>query len=83
MTAFVPQQYLNASIGMGAAFHELAIVLEDMEQLPVVQQELRHLFPETSVRAWYELEPALQVMMESSGLFSYIFFSLDYDWISI
>ncbi|TVQ79591.1 MAG: ABC transporter permease [Flavobacteriales bacterium] len=76
MTAFVFQEYLNDYLGIGEDFHELAILANDINDLENIRAELHQQFPNSVVRTWNEIEPALEVMVTSSGLFSYIFIIL-------
>ena len=76
MTAFVYQDYLNEYVGIGQDFHELAVLAEDIDNLDAIHAEIKEIFPNSSVRKWNEIEPALEIMITSSGLFSYIFIIL-------
>ena len=75
-TAFVFQDYLNEYLGIGEDFHELAVLAEDINDLESIRPALQQRFPESSVRTWNEIEPALEIMITSSDLFSYIFIIL-------
>ncbi len=76
MTAFVYQDYLNEYVGIGQDFHELTVLAEDIDNLDAIHAEIKEIFPNSSVRKWNEIEPALEIMITSSGLFSYIFIIL-------
>ncbi len=75
-TAFVHQDYLNEYLHIGEDFHELAVLADDINELEGLREALQALFPGSSVRPWNEIEPALEIMITSSGLFSYIFIIL-------
>lgn len=72
-TAFVPIDYLNEQLQLGAYFHEIAVLANDMEVVQEVKEELVVLFPSDKVRTWNEISPELEYWVELGGIFSYIF----------
>lgn len=60
MSAYVDKQSLTRILGLqGNAVHEIAIVLEDPEQLESVAQSLQNISEKITVHKWTELRPDL------------------------
>lgn len=71
--AMVHISYLNDHLNLGDTFHEIAVLVNDHEQIGVVAEMLQERFPKLSVRTWDEVSPEMSVMVESGDVFSYIF----------
>lgn len=71
--ALVHIDYLNNQVNIGESFHEMALLLTDIEHIPVMTKELEAMFPGLHVRAWNEVSPEMSVLVEAGDVFSYIF----------
>jgi putative ABC transport system permease protein len=63
-TVFAKAGVINELIGAPGAVTEIAVVLEDPDDYRLVAGELAKLYPETTVRHWADLEPALYYSLE-------------------
>jgi ABC-type lipoprotein release transport system permease subunit len=75
-TAFVHLHHISDYLKVAPYFHELAVLAHDPDSLHAVVADLQPFFPGMSVRQWQEIAPELEMMMASSGIFSYIFIIL-------
>lgn len=71
--AFVPAAHLGTLLGTGTAYHEYAILAEDMEAVASFRPEVERLFPGMSVRSWDQISPELSFWLEAGGVVSYTF----------
>lgn len=71
--ALVHMDYLNNQINIGNSFHEMALLLTDIDHIPAMTKELEVMFPGLHVRAWNEVSPEMSVLVEAGDVFAYIF----------
>jgi len=76
MTVFVEQQKLNELLGFENQIHEVAIKIQDLEQLETVTSQLKAALPNLLVESWKEVFPGLdtadQIQAKTSMLLLYI-----------
>jgi len=76
MTVFVEQQKLNELLGFENQAHEIAIKINDLEQLETITPELKAAIPNLLVESWKEVFPGLdtadQLQAQTSMLLLYI-----------
>jgi putative ABC transport system permease protein len=71
--AFVHLHQISEYLDIDDQFHELAVLAHNPENLNEIVNALEPLFPNMKIRTWQEVSPELEIMMASSGMFSYIF----------
>ena len=52
-------------LGDGTQYHEVALLVEDPEQLDVVKERLMNTYSKMKVESWKELSPELNIMIET------------------
>lgn len=62
---YLPAEDLAALLGVGTARHELAIYLNNPDDVPALEQELQAAHPEDLVRSWKKISPELRMIAES------------------
>ena len=62
--------------GVGDDFHEIAVVLQDIEQSDSVAQRLAAAYPALTVETWADLAPDLQLITESFEVSMFIFIGI-------
>lgn len=68
---------LNRVLGSGQPFvHEIALLLENDEQVPQYRAQLQKRYPGLKVEAWYELSPELRYLNQMMNVFLYIFMGI-------
>jgi len=76
MTVYVEQQKLNELLGFDNQVHEVAIKINDLEQLETVTPQLKSALPNLLVESWKEVFPGLdtadQIQEQTSMLLLYI-----------
>lgn len=63
---------LNDLLLTGDQFHEIAVLLQNDEALPQVQQRLKQLFPSLLVESWKDISPETEFMVRTVDDYSYI-----------
>jgi putative ABC transport system permease protein len=71
--AFVHLHQISEYLDIDDQFHELAVLAHNPENLNEIVNALEPFFPDMRIRTWQEVSPELEIMMASSGMFSYIF----------
>jgi len=69
---YVNMNDINAMLGTGDAFHEIAILLKNDEAVKTVQQQLVKKFPSYQVESWREISPETHLMVKTVDQYSYI-----------
>jgi ABC-type lipoprotein release transport system permease subunit len=71
---FVRYQDLAGLISMPeGACHEIAVLGEDLEQIPVLKEQIKTIAPQKEIMTWTELSPEMNYLTEAMDLFMYIF----------
>lgn len=65
LNVYVNRHTLNDYLGTGAAGHEIAIILQQDEDLETVKQQLQERFAEYTVQTWKETSPETNYMVSS------------------
>ncbi len=76
---FVRQKDINKLLGMNGYGHEVAILLDDLKEMEVVQQRIAKLFPDLLVRNYKEVQPELalfQSQIKMAGIIYMVIFML-------
>jgi ABC-type lipoprotein release transport system permease subunit len=55
------------------AYHELAVLLNDNEKVPIVEERIKKEFSQLETLSWTELSPEMSYLNEAMDLFMYIF----------
>jgi putative ABC transport system permease protein len=72
-TVWVERGHLNQLLGLSDEFHELAMVVEEEDEIESVAHALAGDFPEGLVRPWWVISPELTLWLDTSSIFSYLF----------
>ena len=68
---------LQRVLGTSRPFiHEIALLLENDEEVPLYRAQLKERYPELTVEAWYDLSPELRYLNEMMDVFLYIFMGI-------
>lgn len=73
MMVFVRASDLNAQTGQLGTAHEIAVLLNNNDQLPAIQAKLQQTYPNLLVENWKQISPELSVMIDSLGQKMYAF----------
>jgi ABC-type lipoprotein release transport system permease subunit len=71
-TVLVRRKDLNKLLGIGNAFHEIALSMKKGNDELLFAEELKKAHPELLVQSWKELSPELEFFQTSSGAFLWI-----------
>lgn len=69
---YITMQDLNALLTTDNTFHEIAVLLNNDEGVPVVQQQLKQQFPGYLIETWREITPETDLMVKTTNQMSYI-----------
>ncbi|MBK9014913.1 MAG: FtsX-like permease family protein [Saprospiraceae bacterium] len=67
MNLYVQRQDLNALLATPEAAHEVAVLLENDELLPTVQQKLKAILPDLKIENWREISPESDLIASYTG----------------
>ena len=73
---FVNQYDLSRLLGLPEATHEIAILLNDNDQLTEIQSQLENKFPGLLIENWREIAPELGVVIDSFSQYMYLFIAI-------
>jgi len=76
MNVYVTQKDISAYIGSGFTINEVAIVMDDLENVSLMRDQLKTQFPDLTVRRWAEISPELSYMQEMAGMMLTIILSI-------
>lgn len=63
---------LNAMLGIEKAFHEIVVLLNEDNDIAALQSQLSKKFPGYKIESWKELSPETDLMVKTTGQYSYI-----------
>ncbi|MDP4261294.1 MAG: ABC transporter permease [Bacteroidota bacterium] len=63
---------LDELLGIGNAFHEIAVLLKNDDDLLTVQKELQQKYPGVLVESWKEISPETELMVNTMDYYMYI-----------
>jgi ABC-type lipoprotein release transport system permease subunit len=63
---------MNALLGTGNDFHEVAVLLKNDEDVQTVQQQLQQKLPGYKIETWREISPETDLMVKTTNQYSYI-----------
>lgn len=69
---YVPINTLNELLQTGNSFHQVAILLNNDDDLALVQEQLRNAYPLLVVASWKDLSPETELMVKTVDEYSYI-----------
>jgi ABC-type lipoprotein release transport system permease subunit len=69
---YVTMNDLNGLLTTGAAFHEITVLLNKDNAVPVMQQQLQQQFPRIQVESWREISPETDLLVKTTDQYSYI-----------
>lgn len=70
---FACREDVQRIFGLGDSIHEIALLLNDFENIGVAHGALREAYPDLAVETWKELSPELAVTTEMGDQMLYIF----------
>jgi putative ABC transport system permease protein len=76
MNVYVTQNDIGKYIGSGFTVNEVAIVMEDPENVLMMCDQIKTQFPEHTVRNWAEISPELSYLQEMAGMMLTIILSI-------
>lgn len=69
---YVTMNDINTLLTTGDAFHEIAVLLKNDEDVKKVQQQLLQKFPAYQIESWKEISPETDLMVKTTDQYSYI-----------
>ena len=69
---YVSRVSLNKLLGIGAATHEMVVLLHRDEDLEKVSTIFQSMFPSLQVESWEDLSPETELMVDTLSQYSYI-----------
>ena len=72
-TVFARRDDLARIFSLDGQLHEIAIIVDDINQIPAITAELQKMYPNLSVESWKELAPELSLMTDTTTQFLVIF----------
>ncbi len=77
VTVYARLNELSRILGTNRPFiHEIALLLENDEELPLYRAQLKERYPGLMVEAWYDLSPELRYLNQMMNVFLYIFMGI-------
>lgn len=73
---YVRMTDLNILLGIDNAFHEIAVLLNDDDEVQTHQQQLQQKFPSYLVESWREISPETDLMVKTTNQLSYILMTI-------
>ncbi|MBL6448085.1 ABC transporter permease [Fulvivirga sp. 29W222] len=70
---FVKQKDLNSYLSLDDEFHELAILLQNDDDVENVQASLKNQHPNLQIESWMDISPETKLMIETTDQYSLIF----------
>lgn len=67
---------MNALLTSGRSFHEITLLLDKDDQLPVIKQQLQQIFPAYKIESWKEISPETDLMVNTTNQMSYIIMAI-------
>ena len=74
--AVVPASYLRTHLGTRDPYHEVAVLLNDIDQSEALRADISAIYPDMQVRTWNELSPELTVWLGAGDMVAYIFLAV-------
>jgi putative ABC transport system permease protein len=69
---YVIMQDMNALLSAGNSFHEIAVLLNNDDDMPAMQKKLQQQFPQYQIESWKEISPETDLMVNTTNQMSYI-----------
>ena len=69
---YVKMNDLNELLNIGNSFHEIAILLNNDEDVALAEQQLQVKFPSALVESWREISPETELMVNTMDYYMYI-----------
>jgi len=69
---YITMKDMNELLTTGNAFHEIAVLLKNDEDLTVVGKQLQSKFPGRMVETWNEISPETDLLVKTTDQYSYI-----------
>jgi putative ABC transport system permease protein len=69
---YVNKKDLNELLTIGNSIHEIAIVLNNDDDVQIVQEQLLQKFPAYLIESWKEISPETDLMVKTTDQMSYI-----------
>jgi putative ABC transport system permease protein len=63
---------LNTLLGIQHSFHQIALILNNDDDVPLVQRQLIKKFPGYKIESWREISPETDLMVKTVDQYSYI-----------
>lgn len=72
LNVYVSLATLNEYLLTGNAFHEIAIILKNDEDLQLMDEQLKNEYPTLLVQSWEDISPETELMVKTVDEYSYI-----------
>lgn len=69
---YITMHDMNALLITGNTFHEIVLLLNNDEDLPILQKELQQKFSDYKVESWKEISPETDLLVKTTDQLSYI-----------
>ena len=76
LNVYVTMNTLNELLSTGSSFHEIAILLNNDNNVETVQKQLKTEFPNLLVESWREISPETDLMVKTVDEYSYIIMTI-------
>ena len=73
---YIRMNDMNTLLATGRSFHEIAILLNTDDDLPMVGQVLQQTFPTYKIESWKEISPETDLMVKTTNQLSYILMTI-------
>lgn len=69
---YLMMQDMNALLTVENSFHEIAVLLNNDDDMPVMQKKMQQQFPLYQIESWKEISPETDLMVNTTNQMSYI-----------
>jgi ABC-type lipoprotein release transport system permease subunit len=73
---YIRMKDMNALLSTGSAFHEIVVLLNKDEDVPLIQQQLQQRWKTYSIESWKEISPETDLMVNTTNQLSYILMTI-------
>jgi putative ABC transport system permease protein len=73
---YVTMHDMNALLTTGNAFHEIVLLLNNDDDVPLIKQQLLQKFPSYQIESWKEISPETNLLVKTTDQLSYILMTI-------
>jgi putative ABC transport system permease protein len=73
---YIRMKDMNTLLSTGSAFHEIVVLLNKDEDVPLIQQQLQQRWKTYSIESWKEISPETDLMVNTTNQLSYILMTI-------